>query len=85
MSWHEFIFSEKSPQRYIRHIVFWLLWWVYFFTSMNSLPKQTGIGWRLEFSFQSFPDIFYSILIVMIHILASNVFIYFLLPRFLLK
>lgn len=85
MSWHEFIFSEKKPQRYFRHIAFWLTWWVYFLTTLNFLPKQTNAPQRIEFSFQSFSDIVHSALIVLIHVLACYVFIYFLLPRFLLR
>jgi sensor histidine kinase YesM len=30
MQWHEFVFSEKKEKRLLRHIVFWLLWWLYF-------------------------------------------------------
>jgi hypothetical protein len=85
MNLHEFIFSTKAPQRYIRHIVFWLLWWYYSFVSINFLSQQSSAPRKLEYSFQSFPDIIHSLLILLIQAFACYAIIYFLLPRLLLK
>src|SRR5688572_24063794 len=85
MGWHEFVFTEEKPQRYARHVVFWLLWWAYFFFSLNFLPQQTNALQKTHYSLQSVPDIIHSLLIVFIHILSCYVLIYILIPRFLLK
>lgn len=85
MNWHEFVFSERAPQRYVRHIIFWLAWWLYFFISMNFLTQQANAPQKIEYSFQSFHDITHSLLILFIHVLACYALIYFLLPRYLLK
>jgi hypothetical protein len=44
MSWHEFIFSDKKKHRYTRHIVFWVLWWLYFYGSRYFYPKPLLSG-----------------------------------------
>lgn len=85
MSWHEFVFTEKKPQRYFRHIVFWLTIWLYSFVSMNFLPQQSNAPQNIEYSFQSFPDIIHSLLILLIQALSCYALLYFLLPRYLLK
>jgi hypothetical protein len=85
MNWHEFVFSEKKPQRYTRHIVFWLAWGLYFFASMNFLETQTNAPARPRYSIWSFSEFIHGILILCIHILASYVIIYFFLPRYLFK
>ena len=85
MNWHEFVFSEKKPQRYIRHVVFWLGWGLYFFATMSFLETQTNAPPRLEYSIRSFPGFIHGLLPFCIHILACYALIYFFLPRYLLK
>ena len=85
MSWHEFVFSEKQPQRFLRHILFWLAWGLYFFISMIFLPSQTYAPSKPGYSILSFTEFVHLLSILGIHILASYAFIYFLLPRYLLK
>jgi sensor histidine kinase YesM len=85
MNWHEFVFSEKKPQRYTRHIIFWLAWGIYFFATMSFLEPQTNAPPRQGYSIWSFPEFIHGLLILFIHILATYTVIYFFLPRYLLK
>jgi len=85
MNWHELVFSKKKPQRYIRHIIFWLAWGLYFLVSMNFLPTQTNVPPPPAFSMWNYPESIHLLLILCIHILACYAFIYFILPRYLLK
>ena len=85
MSMYEFVFSEKAPRRYIRHIIFWLAWGTYFFASMNFLPSQTNAPPRTEYSIWNLPEFIHLLLVLWVHVLACYGFIYFILPRYLLK
>ncbi len=83
MNWHEFIFSKNTSHRIRRHLIFWLLWWVYF-AATYYYYVQVGLQ-RIEFGELSHILIFKTFLLIVIHILACYAFIYFLLPRYLLK
>ena len=47
MSWHEFIFSTKAAHRIRRHLIFWVLWWIYF-AATYYYYVQVGLQ-RIEF------------------------------------
>jgi len=83
MSWHEFIFSDKPLPRIIRHSVFWLMWWIYFSTTYY-FYLQVG-HFKLAYGNLSSILLLQSFLLILIHIAACYFFIYFLLPRYLLK
>jgi len=85
MNWHEFVFSNKTPYRYIRHLVFWMAWGLYFFASMNFLPRQGNVLTKSDPTVWHFSGFTRLLLILLIHILACYAFIYFALPRYLLK
>src|SRR5688572_1361628 len=85
MNWHEFVFTNKKPRRYIRHIIFWLAWSIYFFMSMNFLPTQANASPKPGYSLWSFPEFIRLLLTLCIHVTACYTFIYFILPRYLLK
>ena len=87
MKWHDFIFSNKSWIRRIRHGVFWLLWWWYFFTStywLRSPHNQSGLLetslWKLNAS-----DLMISFWMLSIHMAGCYIVIGYLSPRYLLK
>jgi sensor histidine kinase YesM len=82
---YKFVFSEKAPHRYIRHVIFWLVWGTYFFASMNFLPPQTNAPPRPEYSIWNLPEFIHLLLVLCVHILACYGLIYFILPRYLLK
>src|SRR5882672_9939119 len=83
MSWHEFIFSDKAGNRIRRHLIFWLLWWVYF-SATYYYYVQVGLQ---KIAFGNLSSILFlkTFLLLGIHIISCYAFIYFLLPRYLLK
>jgi sensor histidine kinase YesM len=85
VNWHEFVFSKNKPQRYLRHLVFWLIWGLYFFISMDSLPRQTNAAPRPTYSLSDLPGFIHLLLTLTIHILGCYLFIYYILSRYLLR
>ena len=82
MSWHDFIFSNDPGHRTRRHLVFWLLWWLYF-AATYYFYVQVGQQ-RIVFGDITSILILKTFLLVTIHMIACYVFIYFLLPQNLL-
>ncbi|MBA3673509.1 MAG: histidine kinase [Chitinophagaceae bacterium] len=85
MNWHEFVFSEKKIYRLSRHIVFWLAWLFYLFSSKYLLPQPFSKTREARYVALNSVDLVQLLLILFIHILACYAVIYYLLPRFLLK
>lgn len=83
MSWHEFIFSDQPRVHAKRHIVFWLLWWIYF-AGTYYYYVQVGLQ-KIDFGDLSSILFFKTFLLVIVHMISCYAFIYFLLPRYLLK
>jgi len=83
MNWYSFIFSEKKWPRLRRHLVFWLLWWIYFTASYYHF-EQTGLQ-KIEFEPWNFPFLIKSILLLSIHISACYFFISWLMPQYLFR
>jgi sensor histidine kinase YesM len=83
MNWYNFIFSEKKSVQLQRHLVFWLLWWVYF-TASSFHYEQTGLQ-NLKFEPWSVPFFIKSILLLSIHITACYYFIRYIMPKYLFK
>jgi sensor histidine kinase YesM len=83
MNWHSFIFSEKKSHRLRRHLVFWLLWWIYFTVSFFHY-EQSGLQ-KAEFEPWNFPFFIKSLLLLFIHIIACYYFINYLMPKYLFK
>ena len=98
MSWHDFIFSGQSKHRIQRHLICWLLWWVYiiftfFYTSSPGTRQltiqpferhQPGLNELGLFSY-SLLVLLKSFLLVSFHILFCYSIIYILLPIFQVK
>ena len=83
MNWYSFLFSEKKSHRIGRHMIFWLLWWIYF-TASYFHYQQSGLQ-KVEFEPWNFPFLIKSILLLSIHITACYYFINYLMPRYLFK
>ena len=81
MNWHEFTFSAKRRHRLRRHLVFWLLWFIYFTASYYHY-QQTGLE-KAEFELWNAPFIIKTILLLLLHIITCYLFINFLMPRYL--
>ncbi len=98
MQWHNLIFSNQSQHRYKRHLLFWLLWWLYiiatlFFTQevpavKNASPvfyhHQPGLQ-QLGYFTYSLLVLIKSFLLVLTHMFFCYTIIFVLLPHFQLK
>src|SRR5688572_12534343 len=96
MSFHEFIFSNRSRYRIARHAAFWIGWWLYF-TVTSYLPTQPFKGWNMsgphpvldKFGLLFFikKTLIFNTLIpaILPHIAYTYTIIYFLLPRYFFK
>jgi sensor histidine kinase YesM len=83
MNWHNFIFSDKPGIRTRRHLIFWLLWWIYF-AATYYYYIQVGLQ-KIDFGNLSSILILKTFFLIIVHILSCYAFIYFLLPRYLIK
>jgi len=83
MSWHNFIFSDKPRHRIRRHLIFWVLWWIYF-AATYYYYVQVGLQ-KIAFGNLSSILILKTFFLIIVHILSCYAFIYFLLPRYLVK
>ena len=92
MSSHDFIFSNQSKFRTRRHLLYWLLWWVYIvftvFYPMNVSggfshfqPGLTELGY-VPYSLLVFVK---SFLLLLTHLFFCYTIIYFLVPNYLSK
>lgn len=84
MQWHDFVFSNRPRQRFLRHTVFWTVWWLYFYVSYWYNQHITGFAYQVFTKLGS--HIFLkSLLSMFLHTAACYAFIYFLLPRYLVQ
>jgi two-component system LytT family sensor kinase len=83
MGWHNFIFSDKKSDRIKRHLLFWMLWWIYF-AATYYYYVQVGLK-EIDFGNLSGILLLKTFLLLLIHVAACYTFIDFLLPRYLLK
>jgi len=83
MNWYSFLFSEKKSYRLVRHLLFWMLWWVYFTASFYHY-EQSGLR-KVEFEPWNFPFFIKSLLLLSIHITSCYYFIGYLMPKYLFK
>jgi sensor histidine kinase YesM len=83
MNWYSFLFSEKKSHRLRRHLVFWLLWWIYFTVSYFHY-EQSGLQ-KAEFEPWNFSLFIKSILLLSIHITACYYFINYVMSQYLFK
>jgi sensor histidine kinase YesM len=81
MNLHEFIFSETVSKRLARHLIFWMVWWIYF-AATYYYYLQVG---QQKVTFGELESVLLveTFLLILAHMMACYIFIYFLLPRFL--
>ena len=86
MQWHEFIFSEQRKHKLLRHLVFWVSWWLFFLTCFilfhNPTPT-TPISNRVN-PFNLVPGdhlLLKTSLLVLLYAIACYPLIYFILPE----
>ena len=98
MQWHEFLFSNSPKYRNRRHLLCWLLWWMYilftiFITPAPAPPRnpsgladfnhhQPGL---IQLGYLQYCMLISikSIILVLSHLLFCYLFIYIILPYFL--
>jgi sensor histidine kinase YesM len=87
MKWHDFIFSNRPAPRISRHLLFWILWWLYFWGSVyvveqpydkNSIAPSSYWNWGSN-------DIARSIAMLFVHMVGTYSLLYLLMPGYLLK
>lgn len=78
MNWHEFVFSNKPTIRLGRHLLFWMLWWLYF-AATYYYYVQVGLQ-KIDFGDLSIILLVNSFFLVLVHLSACYIFIYILLP-----
>ncbi|MBD0279865.1 MAG: histidine kinase [Flavisolibacter sp.] len=82
MKWHDLVFSDHPKQRYRRHGLFWLLWWLYFvgtfFYSQQGLHQAGSLQWIGIVLLKSLS-------LLLCHAFMVYSVIYYLLPKYLLK
>ena len=98
MRWHEFILSNSPQHRYRRHLLCWLLWWIYivfaiFFTPEPIPSRIPGVLADFKHHQPGLLQLGYlqycilvsikSILLLLTHLLFCYSVIYVLLPSFL--
>ena len=82
MQWHEFIFSGNRQIRFLRHLLFWVVWWLYitlnFYVQydrwlvMKVKPSYVLLGSHLFVK---------TFLLITVYAIVCYTFIYILLPR----
>ena len=94
MKTYDLIFSNRPQHRLMRHVVFWLAWWI-FFEFTYFMPVYWYPGWNIlkvpdpvlhggYFSFYLLV-IANTLLAVVVHVFFTYMLIYLLLPRYLIK
>lgn len=82
MNLNSFIFSEKRSDRIKRHVVFWLVWWLYY----GMLHAANPFGRPEIMYFRNIPFTFLESLLQLIpQLVLAYSLLYFVLPHFALK
>jgi len=92
MSWHDFILSNQSKFRTRRHLLYWLLWWVYIvFTVFCTMNVSDGFS-HFQPGLIELGSLSYSLLVIvksflllLTHLFFCYAIIYFLVPNHLSK
>ena len=83
MQWHEFIFSEQRKHKLLRHLVFWVSWWLFFLICFILFPNPTLASNKVN-PFNLIPGdhlVLKTSLLVLLYALACYPLIYFILPE----
>ena len=82
MLWYEFVFSEKKGKRILRHILFWVIWWLYF-SLCDYLFQQPGPLSQLRPEYVTVGAHLFlkTLLLISVYAIACYTFIYFILKK----
>jgi len=82
MSLNNFIFSETRKDRFIRHLTFWLFWWLYF----GALHSANPYGLAEIAYFKNIPySMLESLLLLIPHFFLTYTLLLGVLPRYLMR
>ncbi len=82
MNLYDFIFSEKLKIRIVRHLFFWVCWWLYF----GFLHAANPFGKEEISYFRNLPfTLLESVLLLIPHAVYTYILLLFVFPRFILK
>ena len=96
MRWHDLVFSNQPRHRNRRHLICWLLWWIYIvftiFFTQEIASRRAGPFYQHQPGLNELGYLQYSLLVciksfllLLTHLLFCYAIIYILLPNFLLK
>ena len=73
--------------RRVRHCLFWLVWWLYFFSTTYFLQSPHNLSglWETKLLQLQSREVVISFFMLMIHMSACYLVLYFFLPQYLLK
>jgi hypothetical protein len=80
MQWHELIFSENTKIKMVRHLVFWLAWWIYYCFCFSLLQSVSFPTINPVFVSVGSFIIVKSFFLIAIYAVACYFFIYTILP-----
>lgn len=81
MQQYPFIFSNKRKYRLLRHLTFWLSWWLFCTVLYSFSPIGFNIGYARRLLISAIDAFFY----LFSHIFLSYTLMYLVVPHFLLK
>jgi sensor histidine kinase YesM len=81
MHQYPFIFSNERKYRLLRHITFWVSWWLFFTVLYSFSPIGFNVGYAKRLLISGIDAFFY----LFSHIFLSYTLMYLVLPYFLLK
>ena len=92
MQWHDLLFSNQAPQRNRRHLICWLLWWIYIVFTIFATKELPGAFYQYQPGLNELGYLQYSVLVLiksffllLTHVLFCYSIIYIILPGYLLK
>ena len=94
MKTYDLIFSNQRPYRFRRHLLFWMLWWIYLIVTYL-IPTNWIPGWNIKGPMphvEKYGYVFFvlrilmtSTILIVIHMCLVYSILYYILPRYLSK
>lgn len=82
---HEYVFSQSKEKRFLRHFLFWAIWWLYFFFCdylYQHFPPLTNTISPFFVTFGAYPFL-KTFILTIVYAVAGYSFIYFVLSLFM--
>lgn len=82
MRWHKVAFAERGKVRLLRHLLFWVVWWLYF-AVCQYIYQQSGGSGSPGYVTVGPHLLLKTFFLVLLAAMATYLFIYHLLPQFI--